>query len=429
MWQGASSRRKTLQLEVPGLVGMEETLDIQALWRAGKSVSEIARLTSRNRRTVRRLIQDGARPSRAPRFVSSKLDPFREYLLQRLLQDKVTNAAVLFDEIRERGYTGGRSILWEFLHPLRDLVADRLTVRFETPPGKQAQVDWGTLRKPGLKRVQAFVLTLGWSRASYLDFSETQALPALLRCHEHAFHYLGGVPEEILYDRMKTVWLRNDHRGDPVLHPGLVDFAEHYGFRPRLCHARRPQTKGKVENGIGYVRKNFWPRVDHYAGATELVPRGHHWLGETANVRVHGTTGERPIDRLPNEQLRPVTGVPPYRALILERRRVARDCYLSYAGSWYSVPAEYAGREVWVRQTDDRVIVSVGDQVLVDHPLAMSAHQRITDPKHFEAFAARRDRRLQLETAHALAQLPHRIGLLEGPEVEKRSLAVYEALV
>ncbi|HTE83507.1 MAG TPA: IS21 family transposase, partial [Dehalococcoidia bacterium] len=408
---------------------MEERLDVQALWRAGKTVSEIARTTGRNRRTIRRLIHQGVAQPRTPRLVSSKLDPFREYLLQRLLEGKVSNAAVLFDEIRERGYTGGRSILWEFLHPLRELLVDRATMRFETPPGRQAQVDWGMFRKPARKRVQAFVLTLGWSRASYLDFSETQALPALLRCHEHAFHYLGGVPEEILYDRMKTVWLRDDHRGDPVFHPGLLDFAQHYGFRPRLCHARRPQTKGKVENGIGYVGKNFWPRVDAYDGAAELVPLGQRWLEQTANVRVHGTTGVRPIDRLPLEQLRPVAGVPPYRALVLERRRVARDCYLSYAGSWYSVPAEYAGREVWVRQTDERVIISAGDQVLADHRLVEGRCQRVTNPVHFQSLAARRDRRLQLETAKALVALPQRSSLLEGPEVEKRSLAVYEALL
>lgn len=410
------------------MVGMEEYLDVRELWRTGKSISEIARLTGRDRKTVRRLVQGKTPEPRAPRVVSSKLDPFRDYLLQRLLQDKVSNAAVLFDEIRARGYTGGRSILWEFLQPLRSLLEDRTTVRFETPPGKQAQADWGTFRKPERKRVQAFVMTLGWSRASFLDFSDTQALPALLRCHEHAFHYLGGIPEEILYDRMKTVWLKDDHRGDPIFHPGLLDFAQHYGFRPRLCRARRPQTKGKVENGVGYVGKNFWPRVDDYESAADLVPQARRWLDETANVRLHGTTGERPIDRLPREPLRPVMGIPPYRALILERRQVARDSYLSYAGNWYSVPAEYAGREVWVRQTDERVVISDGDQVLVDHPLATGHHQRLTDPKHFAALAARRDRRLQLETAQALARLPQRRSRLDGPEVEKRSLAVYEAL-
>ena len=99
-------------------------------------------------------------------------------------------------------------------------------------------------------------MTLGWSRAQYLDFTDSQALALFLGCHEQAFHDFGGVPEEILYDRVKTVWLRDDEHGDPVFHPGFVDFAEYYGFRPRLCRAQRPQTKGKTENGVGYVRKN-----------------------------------------------------------------------------------------------------------------------------------------------------------------------------
>src|SRR3989442_11996431 len=147
---------------------------------------------------IRRRLGGGEPQPRAPRRVTSKLDPFRDYLLDRLLgPDKVTNVTVLFDEIRELGYEGGVSILWEFLKPLRPLVAEKATVRFETPPGRQGQVDWGSFKKPGRKRVQGFVLTLGWSRASYLDFSDTQALPAFLGCHDRAFHYLGGEPEEI----------------------------------------------------------------------------------------------------------------------------------------------------------------------------------------------------------------------------------------
>ena len=128
-----------------------------------------------------------------PRRVSSKLDPFREYLIERLIEDKVTNAAVLYDEIRARGYEGGRSILWDFLRPLRSVLEERVTVRFETPPGKQAQADWGDYRKPTMPRVNGFTFTLGFSRAGYLEFTDTQALAALLLCHERAFHYLGGV--------------------------------------------------------------------------------------------------------------------------------------------------------------------------------------------------------------------------------------------
>lgn len=140
------------------------------------------------------------------------------------------------------GYSGGRTILKDFMQPFRELVKERTTVRFETRPGQQAQVDWGTFQKPARKRVQGFVMTLGWSRTGYLDFTDTQALAIFLLCHEQAFHYLGGVPEEILYDRTKTVWLRADERGEPVFHPGLLDFAQHFAYQPRLCRGCRPQT-------------------------------------------------------------------------------------------------------------------------------------------------------------------------------------------
>jgi len=232
----------------------------------------------------------------------------------------------------------------------------------------------------------------------------------------------------VLYDRMKTVWLRDDHRGDPVFHPGLLDFAAHYGYRPRLCRPRRPQTKGKVESGIGYVRKNFWPRVVSYRSASDLVPQARDWLANTANVRIHGTTGERPLDRLPLEQLRSVDGVPLYRALVLERRRVARDSYVSYASNWYSVPAEHAGREVWVRQTEDRVIVSHQEQVIADHQLVAGRCQRITDPQHFTRLAQRRDARLEREVNDALSRVLLPVGV-EGPEVQKRPLSIYEELL
>ncbi len=410
------------------MVGRGEFMDLHEAWVRGKSISEVARLTGRDRKTVRRLLRDGGPRPRATREVSSKLDPFRAYLLGRVLgEDPVSNSEVLFDEIRAQGYSGGRSILKEFLQPLRELIKEKATARFETPPGKQAQVDWGTFNKPGRKRVQGFVMTLGWSRALYLDFSETQALASFLRCHEQAFDYFGGVPEQILYDRTKTVWLRDDDRGDPIFHPGLLDFAQHYGYEPRLCRGYRPQTKGKAESGIKYVRRNFWPRVRDYRGCTDLHGRARRWLEETCNVRIHGTTGERPLERLPKENLRPLAGRT-YRALVLERRRVARDCFVSYAGSWYSAPAEYAGREVWLRQTETRLLICDRDQVIADHALADKPYQRLVIHAHVQGLAARRDRRLQMEAEEALAR-PTRLPLPVGPEVEKRQLSVYEALL
>jgi transposase len=413
------------------MVGQEESMDIHELWVRGKSISAISRLTGRDRKTIRRLLEGGQR-QRKPRELLSKLDPFREYILTRMLaeEDPVNNAEVIYDEICAKGYTGGRSILKEFMQPFRQMSKQKVTERFETPPGKQAQVDWGSFRKPSRKRVQGFAMTLGWSRASYLDFEDSQALPVFLACHERAFHYLGGVPEEILYDRAGTVWIRDDERGEPVFHPGLLDFAGHYGFRPRVCHAYRPQTKGKIESGIKYVKRNFWPRVDDYQSAYDLIERKMRWLEETCNVRVHGTTGERPIDRLPREGLRSIEGVPPYRALVLERRRVARDCFLSYAGSWYSVPAEYAGKEVWVRQTESELLVGDRDKIIAQHPLAERPYQRQVVRAHFHGLKARRDELLQWEAQQAIAKASTRLAVLQvrGPEVQRRPLTAYEGL-
>jgi hypothetical protein len=161
-----------------------------------------------------------------------------------------------------------------------------------------------------------------------------------------------------------------------------------------------------VESGIRYAKKNFWPRVRDYQGAGELAVAARRWIDEVANLRVHGITGQRPVDRLPLEGLRPVAGVPPYPALVLERRRVARDCFLSYGGSWYSVPAEYAGREVWVRQTEDQLVISDQDQVLAQHQLAGQCYERKVIQAHFQALKARRDRRLQMEAEAAFARQP-----------------------
>jgi transposase len=411
------------------MVGKGEFMDIHQARVEGKSISEIARRTGRDRKTIRRLLEEGGPGPRKPRQVGSKLDSYREYLLGRMLgEDRVLNSEVLYDEIRVHGYTGGRSILKEFIKPFRELGEEKTTQRFETPAGKQAQVDWGHFRKRGCKKVHGFVMTLGWSRAMYLEFSESEVLANFLRNHEQAFQYFGGVPQEILYDRAGTVWVYDDANGQAVFHPGLLDFAEHYGFKPRVCQARRPQTKGKVERGIRYVKGNFWPRIGGYERACGLTALARQWLDETCNVRIHGTTGERPVDRLPHERLQSLEGHPPYRALILERRRVAKDCFLSYAASWYSVPYEYAGREVWVRQTEKELVISYQDQIVATHPLAQKPRQRVVNPDHFRNLAAGRDRRLQWEMEQALAQSKARFPALSGPQVEKRPLSIYEEL-
>jgi len=173
----------------------------------------------------------------------------------------VWNARVLLRELRQRGYGGGYTILTDWMRPQRESARAVAVRRFETPMGHQAQVDWGHLGsieidgKP--RQLSGFTFTLGYSRAMMAEAALDQTLGTLLRMHEEAFRQLGGVPEEILYDRMKTVWLKTDERGEIVWHPVFSDFARYWGFRPRFCRPYRAQTKGKIESGIKYVRRNF----------------------------------------------------------------------------------------------------------------------------------------------------------------------------
>lgn len=232
--------------------------------------------------------------------------------------------------------------------------------RFETPPGHQAQVDWGHLgvledgdhRQP----LWVFAFTLGYARAMFGDVATDQRLETFLRLHEAAFEALGGIPEEILYDRIKTVVLGTDERGETRWHPIFLDFARYWGFRPRLCRPYRAQSKGKVESGIRYIRGSFLPGRDA-DGVEDLRSQLRAWVAAVANVRVHGTTHQVVQEAWEAERahLQPLAGRPPYPYVPEVRRRVGRDAYVAYGANRYSVPWSAAGREVWVREISGRV--------------------------------------------------------------------------
>ena len=229
--------------------------DIRELRTSGLSITAISQMTGYDRKTIRKHLLNatskreyGPRPPRL-----GKLDDFKPYIQERL-QAGVWNAVVLLREIRERGYAGGYGTVKEYLQPQREAARTVAVRRFETPPGKQAQVDWGHLGSMDMegveRRVWGFTFTLGHSRAMMAEAALEQKLGTLLRMHEEAFRQLGGVPEEILYDRMKTVWLNTDDRGEIAWHPVFLDFSRYWGFTPRLCRPYRAQTKGKVESGV-----------------------------------------------------------------------------------------------------------------------------------------------------------------------------------
>ena len=278
--------------------------EIRVLSRQGKSIRDIARMLKISRNTVRRYVRGEGLPRYERRARPSKLDDYKQYIAERVraAAPEWIPATVLLRELRALGYTGGVSILKDHLATLKPVARPEPLIRFETEPGRQMQADFATIRR-GKDRLAVFIATLGWSRATFVEFVTDERMETLLGCHERAFYFFGGIPREVLYDNMRTVVTERDRYG-PGLHRynrTFLDFAHHHGFVPRLCQPYRPRTKGKVERFIRYLRASFYVPL-----ASQLSPEGLKvdrdtanvrvgtWLREVANARVHASTGEVP---------------------------------------------------------------------------------------------------------------------------------------
>jgi len=280
--------------------------------RRGEGIRQIARQLGCSRNTVRRYLREEAAARYGPRAPrATKLEPFKEYVLDRVEQARPRwiPATVLLREIAERGYAGGISQLKAFLAPLKQAHAEPV-VRFETPAGQQMQADFTWVRK-GRDPLVAFVATLGYSRATFVKFGRSEDLEALRQGLREAFDYFGGVAEHVLFDNPKTVVIERDAYGEGLhrWNEGLRELAEECGFTPRLCRPYRAKTKGKVERFNGYLKGSFLVPLaaSLQAAGLQLTPEvanAHvrRWLGDVANARVHATTKAVPAQRLLEEQ-------------------------------------------------------------------------------------------------------------------------------
>ena len=290
----------------------EVYVEIQLLSKHGLSLRRIAAEVGCAVNTVRRHLALEAVPKYERKVKRlSKLSTYEAYLQERqtAAQPNWIPASVLHREIAERGYEGGLSQLRAFMRSLRPTLPVGLEVRFETAMGEQLQVDWVEFRK-GSAPLHAFCATMGFSRASYVEFVSDMKVATLISCHERAFAAFGGVPRKILYDNMKTVVIERDVYGDGQhrYHAGFLDFAKHSGFRIKLCQPYRAQTKGKVERFNGYLRRSFYvplaSRLSQSGLQLDVVTANvevTRWLRELANERVHGTTQEKPAERMEKE--------------------------------------------------------------------------------------------------------------------------------
>ena len=313
------------------VITKEVFVEIQLLKKHGFSLRQIAAEVGCAVNTVRRQLAETGVPTYVRRVLRpTKLAPYEGYLRARQESAKPLwiPATVLMREIAERGYQGGASQLRAFMRTLKPKLAPDPVVRFETAPGEQLQVDWVEFRK-GANPLHAFCATLGFSRASYVEFVSDMKVQTLIACHDRAFESFGGVPKRVLYDNMKTVVLERDSHGEGQhrYQAGFLDYAKHCGFVIKLCRPYRAKTKGKVERFNGYLRRSFYVplssrlkqaglKLDAVTANIEVAC----WLEKIANEREHGTTGVEPSARL-RQELPYLQGLPsPWRADIAAAR-------------------------------------------------------------------------------------------------------------
>src|SRR3954465_14329630 len=315
------------------VVNLGELMMILELHRQGLTVSAIARQLGLDRKTVAKYLARGLEPPaygpRPPRVRAT--DPFVPYLRERLSAYPGLTAVRLWRELKERGFTGAYTAVKRAVATIRPAAPRPIEVRFETPPGEQAQVDLARFEvaftdEPGIKRiVWLFSLVLGHSRLIWARFVLHQDLQTILRCHTAAFGAIGGVPREILYDRMKTAVTGEDPEGLVIYNRALLDLARHYGFQPRACRPYRAKTKGKVERPFRYIREDFFLGAS-YRNLGALNAELRHWLATGANPRVHATTQRVVNETFAEEKpsLKPLPLVP-YRAVLRLERRVSHE--------------------------------------------------------------------------------------------------------
>lgn len=388
---------------------------------SGKSIRAIARETDYSRNTIRRYLRSKGIFERKPRAKRpSKLDPYKP-LLDELMAQGIYNCEVLFERIREQGYQGGRTILKDYVKAFRPPKQTPAIQRYETKPGEYAQVDWGMCEyvdpEGQVHKVPVFVMVLGYSRAMYIEFTKRCDIHSFLRCLIHAFEYFGGIPKIMLTDQMKTVVLGMGEDRKPRWHPLFADFAAAMGLVPKVCQVRRPQTKGKVERGIRFVKENFIPGRQ-FVDLGDLNRQALQWC-DAKNKRIHGTTGERPSERLLQEKLQPLPPKERWAKYLHEPRRVSRDGFVSYDGVRYGVPWQYSGREVMVREVNGMLEIMVDGIPVAKHEKVHRSRAIVLCPGQYAG----------LKAANGYTHPRPQAKQILAQDVEIRSLEVYERLM
>jgi transposase len=359
----------------------------------GRPIRELSREFHLGRNTIRRILRAHAHRRDVGHDIlskkltrASKLDEFDSQIKKLLDKYPRITGVRIYEELKEAGYPGGISILRERLQAMRPTEREPV-IRFETDPGQQGQMDWSPYTIPftrgGKTQVQCFSYILAFSRRQYIDFTTRHDFYSLIRRHQDAFQYFGGVPRECLYDNEKTVVLRWEC-GRPVFNPAFTAFITHYQCKPIACRPGRAETKGKVEAPFQYVDGNLLNGRD-FQDLEDLRTTARWWLKEKSDLHLHDTTRRAPLELFAEEALQPLP-LHPYDTSEVALRVCGPDGFIEFETNRYSVPSEHIADILSLKATEQEVLIySPEIELLARHeryPAGLG--KRVENPDHFK---------------------------------------------
>lgn len=416
------------------MITRRERMNIGSLKTQGYSQRQISDLTGLHRQTIKKYLEEEALPIYKKVKRESKLVPYQG-MINDWLEQQDYRATRIYDLVKAEGYEGSYYPIRRYVRIVKQKRDRTAYIRFETLPGRQAQVDFGDFvvdNPDGTTTiVPCFIMLLGYSRHKYVEFVERCTMPVFLECHQNAFGFFGGVPAEILYDNLKNVVIKR-LAGAVEWNKTFAEFCAHYGFKPLAAPPYAPWVKGKVERPIDYVRERFW-RGYRFQGRDKANADVKEWVLTTAFHRIHGTTREKVADRFEREK--PQLGSLPRRPYDTSEkvwRKVYKDCRISFDGNWYVVAHECVGKKLLLKVKDGQVRIFDDDQLVVLYQIPPGKGNVVADPRFYERLKA--DKQQQERKYHSVAFGKGKAtrGLVSDGldyEVMKRSLTVYDRII
>jgi transposase len=386
------------------------------------SVAQIAAELQLDPRTVALWVPRRTYQPRQGAKRESKLDPFKGLIVAMLERHPYT-AQQLLQAIKPKGYTGGYSILKAFVHLVRPMRKPAFLM-LEFAAGECAQVDWGSYGSIAVgstrRRLSFFVMVLCYSRMIYVEFTLGQGMEQFLSCHRHALEFFGGCPAKVMIDNLKTGVLEHRPGLPPTFHPRYLDFAAHYGFSPVACQVGKGNEKGRVENGVGYVKKNFLNGLD-IPSFSALNPAGRQWMDTVANVRLHGETHCKPLERFAQEKplLRPLP-VLAYDCAVVRPTSANGCCRVVLDTNRYTVPFLYASQKLTLKIYPDQLLLYHYEKLIATHLRSYDRRQDIRNPDHIQELLVHRHRAHEQTCLQAFLSLGPQAELYTRKLQEKR---------